>query len=97
MPRVVLNRVRSSRGPVLPSISEEELSTLLSAILPSNGTPMMTPGTLQVRCFTGWVWSGDLTSVSRISVTLNCQVTPVTPERAQVLKRANGRLAAERR
>lgn len=96
MLKVVLAPVISSRGPVLPNTCEAALSTLLSEILQSRATLTMKPGTLQVRCYTGWVLSGDLISASRISVMLNCHVEPLSPERARIAFAAADLLSAER-
>lgn len=85
LPKVVLSPVRWSLGPDSQSIFVEELSTLISSLLSTRET--LPPGNLQVRLANGWVFGGEGGGMCRISVTLNCQIDPVSAVKAAVVRR----------
>lgn len=89
-PKVVLHPVVWSRGSPAHRLNATqgtfvaELSILISSILATQ--PMMPHGVLPLKLATGWVFDGAATGVFKISVTLNCQIDQLSPERAVIAR-----------
>lgn len=88
MPRVVLRPVQWSRGPSTQSTFVGELSTLISQALSTKEIRL--PGSLLVKLANGWVLPGSRGTVSRITVTLSCQIEPVGDVRSDAVRAADG-------
>ena len=82
--RAVLIPVTSSLGREIPSTFWDELSILISSR--TSTRTILTPGSLLVRLARGWGWSGAAAGGYEITVTLSCQIRPISVEKAKLLK-----------